>query len=105
VVNVTPQNTPQYPCASSPDNFNYCPNNHSPQAQIFYANIGASNPPPNYAVYAVDECVDAEGVTAGNVPGYLPLIFNGTIQGFNAIEYDMAGNPALSIPAQCVRRH
>lgn len=29
-------------------------NNSSPEGQIFYANIGPTNSPPNYAVYAVD---------------------------------------------------
>jgi hypothetical protein len=46
------------------------PNNSSPQGQIFYANIGQSNSPPNYAVYAVDNCDGSEGVDAGNVPGF-----------------------------------
>ena len=43
----------------------------------------------------------------GNVPGYQPLIFNGTISGANAITYDMIGysTRTANIAAQCVRRH
>jgi hypothetical protein len=95
-----------YNCAANNNNnFNICPNNSSPQGQIFYANIGPNNAPPSYNVYAVDECVDAEGVTGGLVPGYSPAPGS---QGYYAIQWDMAGSPPGSsphIPAQCVRRH
>jgi hypothetical protein len=75
-------------------NPNYCPNNTSPQGQIFYAQIGSSNSPPHYDVYAVDQCNGPEGVTSGNVPG---VTSNPT--GLIAIEQDMAGGNIL--PAQC----
>jgi hypothetical protein len=82
------------------------PNNSSPQAQIFYANIGQGNSPPNYDVYAVDNCTDSEGVGGGNVPGYQTQIFNGAVAGQNAITDDMIGysNGTNNIPAQCIRR-
>jgi len=35
-------------------------NNSSPHGQIFYKNIGSTNSPPNYGVYAVDNCNGAE---------------------------------------------
>lgn len=80
------------------------PNNSSPQGQIFYANIGSSNSPPNYAVYAVDNCNGSEGVDTGNVPGFDPAYFGGTIQGSDAIVDDMIGySPALLTP-QCTHR-
>jgi hypothetical protein len=84
--------------------FNSCPNNSSPQGEIFYANFSSTNHPPSYNVYAVDYCLEAEGVVGGNVPGYQPAIFHGTIQGFNAIIDDMIGNSA-GIAAQCTARH
>jgi len=98
---------PPYDCAGhNNDNPNFCPNNSSPQGQIFYANIGSSNQPPNYAVYAVDNCGNAEGVPTGNVPGYMPAIFNGNVTGINAVTYDMVGSgPPLNISAQCVHRN
>ena len=84
------------------------PNNSSPQGQVFYANIGQSNSPPNYGLYAVDNCEGSEGVDTGNVPGFYAADFNGTIQGSDAIIYDMIGytsqSPPFSIPAQCVHR-
>jgi hypothetical protein len=96
--------TPQYDCvANHNSNSNYCPNNSSPQGQIFYQNIPSGT--ANFSVYAVDNCVNAEGVGAGNVPGYDPSVFNGTVSGFTAISDDMIGNAALNISAQCTRRH
>jgi hypothetical protein len=97
--------TPQYNCqANGNNNSNYCPNNSSTQGQLFYANIGSGNPPANYAVYATDNCQTAEGVGPGNVPGFYPAIFQGTVTGFDAITDDMIGLPP-NIPAQCIRRH
>jgi hypothetical protein len=96
---------PPYPCAANNNNNgNYCPNNSSPQAQIFYANIGQNNSPPNYAVYAVDNCVHAEGVEQGNVPGFDSAYFNGTISGSNAVVYDMVGFAPAQLAPQCTRR-
>jgi hypothetical protein len=82
------------------------PNNSSSQGQIFYANIGSSNSPPLYAVYAVDSCTGAENVGGGNVSGYHTAIFGGTITGANAIVDDMIGysNGGNVIAPQCVRR-
>jgi hypothetical protein len=66
-----------------------CPNNSSPQGQIFYAAITANQvvPQSHYAVYAVKDCGTAEGVGAGGsfVPGYGT---NG-LNGFSAIETEM----------------
>ena len=102
----TVKNPNGYDCAGhNNDNPNYCPNNSSPQGQIFYANIGSSNPPSNYAVYAVDNCGNAEGVPAGNVPGFLPGTFRGTVSGINAITYDMVGYPPALLSPQCVHRN
>jgi len=82
---------------------NGSPNNSSSQGQIFYANIGVSNSPPKYAVYAVDNCDTAEGVEKGTVPGFYSADFQTTPKGFDAITDDMMGLPP-KIPAQCVRR-
>jgi hypothetical protein len=80
------------------------PNNSSSQGQIFYANFTSSSHPLNYNVYAADNCQGAENVGSGNVPGYQPGVFSGTIQGSNAVVDDMVGNSTYSISAQCVRR-
>lgn len=96
---------PPYNCAANGNNSAiWCPNNSSPQGQIFYANIGASNPPPNYGVYAVDNCQHSEGVEEGNVPGFDPPYFQGTITGSNAVTYDMVGYAPAQLGPQCVRR-
>jgi hypothetical protein len=92
-----------YNCAATNNgNSNYCPNNSSPQGQIFYQNIPYLT--PNFSVYAVDACSNAEGVGAGYVPGYQPLVFGGNVTGITAITDDMVGLPP-TIPAMCVRRH
>lgn len=80
-----------------------CPNNSSPQGQLFYVNITGTNSPPVYNVYSVDGCLGPEGAPLGTVSaltnqyGYAP-------EGESAIENDMAGNTTSSIPAQCVHR-
>jgi hypothetical protein len=87
-----------YNCAANNNNnSNFCPNNSSPQGQLFYENIGQNNAPPHYAVYAVDGCVNAEGVGGGTVPGYSP---DPNQFGTTAIAEDMVGNPPL-IQAWC----
>lgn len=63
---------------------NDCPNNSSPQGQIFYNNFTSTNHPPVYNVYAVDQCEGPEGVQQGNVTGIL-----GDPEGFVAIENNM----------------
>jgi hypothetical protein len=75
-----------------------CPNNSSPQGEIFYAQVGLSSP-NHYNVYAVDQCDGPEGSasTGSNVPGFTPAG-----SGFQSITGDMAGNPSLQITAQCV---
>jgi len=85
----------------------YCPNNSSPQGEIFYAQITSSNSPPVYNLYAVDRCDGPEGApsTASSVSGYLPSVFTTGISGFNAITYDMAGYPPKNITAQCIHPH
>jgi hypothetical protein len=103
----TVKNNTTYDCAANNNaNPNVCPNNSSPQGQLFYENIGtaSSPPPPHYAIYAVDGCANAEGVGAGNVPGFYPAVFNGMVQGVTAITDDMIGSSSV-IPAQCVKRH
>jgi hypothetical protein len=98
------QNPNNWDClANGNSNSNYCPNNSSPEGQIFYSQIPTNT--TNYAVYAVDSCADAEGVAGGNVPGYQPLVFSGTVQGVTAITYDMVGYTPKSISPQCVPRH
>jgi hypothetical protein len=111
-------NPSNYDCAAvNNKNSHFCPNNSSPQGQIFYANIGSTNSPPHYDVYAVDQCQGAEGVDGmnSNVPGFYPQDFGGTtqgggtIQGMTAIQYDMIGykngQGVQILPPQCVRGH
>jgi len=88
--------------ANNYNNSNVCPNNSSTQGQIFYQNIPSGT--SNYSLYAVDQCQTAEGVAAGNVPGYQAQVFGGTIKGLLAITYDMIGYESVIAP-QCVRRH
>ena len=83
-------------CTGSNFEPHFCPNNTSPQGQIFYAAItaGGITPPQNYAVYAVDQCDGPEGVadkTYTVVPGA------GNQVGRTAIEQDMI--------AQCSTHH
>jgi hypothetical protein len=90
---------------------NDCPNNSSPQGQLFYQNI--PNGTLHFNVYAVDACQNAEAVASGNVPGFYPQDFGGnssgggTVTGQTAITYDMVGynSGSIVIPQQCVRRH
>jgi len=69
-------------------NQNYCPNNSSPQGQIFYAAITANGNTPlaPYTIYGVRNCGGPEGVGAAgsDVPGYPD-----DPSGFSAIESDM----------------
>lgn len=102
---------PNYSCAANNNNnFNSCPNNSSPQGQLFYQNIGSGNAPPYYNVFAVDNCTNAEGVGGGTVPGFYPLYFGGSsggggnAGGLTAITDDMIGLPP-HIPPQCVHRN
>jgi hypothetical protein len=89
--------------ANNYNNSNVCPNNSSTQGQIFYQNIPSGT--SNYSLYAVDQCQTAEGVGAGNVPGYQPQVFGGTVVGLTAITDDMVGNVPEQISPMCVRRH
>ncbi|MFZ0772015.1 MAG: hypothetical protein WCA49_23575 [Candidatus Sulfotelmatobacter sp.] len=107
------QANPNYNCAANGnDNYNSCPNNSSPQGQIFYQNILSGSAPPHFAVYAIDNCKTAEGVTGGTAPGFYPLDFGGTqsgggnATGLTAITDDMVGytSGTTIIPAQCVHR-
>jgi hypothetical protein len=77
--------------------YQYCPNNTSPQGQIFYQNIMSSNSPPVYNVYAVDQCVNPEGAPQGTVPTL-------TQGGQLAIQENMAGPPGLHTGA-CTHRN
>lgn len=86
-------------------NQNYCPNNSSSEGEIFYQLFTSINTPPHYALYPVDTCSGPEGVvdSMSNVPGFYYSSFAGTINGINAVSYDMVGysNPPISIPKQC----
>jgi len=60
----TVYNPNNYNCAAvNNNNVMHCPNNSSPQGQIFYANIGSSNSPPAYNLWAVNLCRGSEGGT------------------------------------------
>jgi hypothetical protein len=81
-------------------------NNSSPQGEIFYANIGPSNSPPHYDVYAVDGCSGSEGVGGGAAPGFYANVLAGdqpAPTGSQEIVWDMIGysNNNGRIPAQC----
>jgi len=89
------QNPNNVDCATNYDG-KVCPNNSTPQAQIFYSQITQSNSPPAYKVVAVDQCDSSEGSPNGNVGG--PTGQLGQI----AIEQDMAGAPGVT--AQCFHR-
>jgi hypothetical protein len=90
----------QAQCAANYDP-SLCPNNSSPQGEIFYAKITGANPPTHYAVYPVDDCDGPEGAisSGSNVPGFSP-----PGSGFQSIIYDMAGTPpnsTIPVTAQC----
>jgi hypothetical protein len=98
----------QQNCSGSNYEAQYCPNNSSPQGEIFYSQITQAQ--AHYDVYAADLCGGPEGATdtKSNVPGFYPAVFgngtSGTISGYHAITYDMAGPPPnlnLPILAQC----
>ena len=93
----TVYNPNNYNCAAvNNNNVNYCPNNSSPQGQVFYADIGSTNSPPVYNLWAVNLCHGAEGVAGGHV---------GTDTGqagFDKIKVDMAG--ANLSGGQCFHR-
>jgi hypothetical protein len=76
----------------------YCPNNSSPQGEIFCSQITSSNLPPNYNLYAVDNCGGSEGVIDGTVAA-----LSGE-SGLTAIQYDMAGGGPNNLAAGCVHR-
>jgi hypothetical protein len=93
-------------CASIGNNdSNDCPNNSSPQGWLYYQAISTGT--QSFNVYAVDKCTNAEAVPSGNVPGFYPQDFGGTIPGISAINYDTVGynSGTAQIPAMCVRRH
>jgi hypothetical protein len=83
-------------CTGTNYQYDFCPNNSSPEGEIFYAQITSSNSPPNYNLYAVDSCFGPEGAPQGTV---LAL---GSESGQTAIEQDMAGGPVVT--AQCFHR-
>jgi hypothetical protein len=89
----------QAQCAANYDS-KLCPNNSSPQGELFYAQITSSNSPQHYAVYSVDDCDGPEGSISNgsSVPGYkIP-----GSSGYQAITYDMAGAPPpVNVSAQC----
>jgi hypothetical protein len=77
--------------------FEYCPNNSSPQGEVFYNNFTASNHPPVYNVWAVDQCIGPEGAPQGGVG-----TAGGTL-GQTAIQQDMAGTSGFP-PGACTHR-
>jgi hypothetical protein len=87
-----PQN---YNCTTA-YHYQYCPNNTSPQGQIFYHNITSLNSPPAYNVYAVDQCVNPEGAPQGTVAAL-------SQGGQQSIQQDMAGFQGLA-PGACTHR-
>jgi hypothetical protein len=83
-----------------------CPNNSSPEGEIFYNQFTSTSTPPHFAIYPVDLCAGPESVSTplSNVPGFYYSAFGGTINGTNAITDDMVGykqNGVQVVPAQC----
>lgn len=74
----------------------YCPNNSSPQGEIFYSQITGANPPAHYNVYSVDNCNGSEGVI--DTDSQVSALNNE--DGLDAIKFDMAGGGGQT--AQCV---
>ena len=83
-------------CATNPLDVLHCPNNSSPQGQLFYANITSANAPPVYNVYSVDGCYGPEGAPLGTVSA-LAVNGNNPPTGETAIEQDMV--------TQCFHSH
>jgi hypothetical protein len=87
-------------------NDNYCPNNSSPQGEIFYNQINQSNSPQPYNIYAVDSCNGPEGASSTGATVLALQIPNGQGQtvsqdGYDAIKYDMIGGGPLKQPVGC----
>lgn len=83
------QLTPQQ-CSITNFDQRHCPNNTSPQGELFYGAITSTGimPPKPYAIYSVDSCDGPEGVSdesTSKVPGF----GDGNKSGFAAIEADM----------------
>jgi hypothetical protein len=74
----------------------YCPNNSSPQGQLFYANFTQSNSPASLNIYPVDGCNGPEGAPLGNVSA-LPNDPTGEM----AIEQHMAGGGTIFPTGLC----
>ncbi len=89
------QNPNNVDCSTNYDS-KVCPNNSSPQAQIFYSQITAANSPPVFKVVAVDNCEGSEGSPSGNAGS--PTGTMGQLE----IEQDMAGGSGVT--AQCFHR-
>lgn len=92
-------------CTGSNYRAQYCPNNSSPQGEIFQYQVSL-NQPSDYNVYAVDQCNGPEG--ASDVNSYvlaLQLPNNGGSQdGYDAIKYDMIGGGPLNQPVGCFHK-
>jgi hypothetical protein len=86
-------------------NFNaqYCPNNSSPQGEIFHYQVSL-NQPANYNVYAVDNCNNPEGAGDPNSSVLALQLPNGggSQDGYDAIKYDMIGGGPLKRPVGCI---
>jgi hypothetical protein len=88
-------------------NFNaqYCPNNSSPQGEIFHYQVSL-NQPANYNVYAVDNCNNPEGAGDPNSSVLALQLPNGggSQDGYDAIKYDMIGGGPLNQPIGCFHK-
>lgn len=80
----------------------YCPNNSSPQGQIYHAQVSLT-PPPTYNVYAVDSCNGPEGAADPNSTVLALQLPNGggSQDGYDAVKYDMIGGGPLNRPTGC----
>jgi hypothetical protein len=86
-----------------PPTANGSENNSSQQGELFYDAVGAASlQPTNFAVYPVDNCANAEGVSSQtSIVSGAP----GSPNGIVAIENDTIGSTTPLVPAQCVRHH
>jgi hypothetical protein len=89
-------------CSAYPVKYDeFCPNNSSPQGQIFYAQITQSNSPLSYNVYAVDNCTGPEGAPSTGAWVSALSVPPGYQDGYDAIKYDMIGGGPNQRPTGC----
>lgn len=93
---------PQTQQACSTDylhNENNCPNNSSPQGQIFYAQVTPT--PSSFNLYAVDNCGGPEGATSREAWVSALSVPPGYQDGYDAVKYDMIGGGPNNAPQGC----